>query len=95
METKFIKIRFNLHCVWKGFSPEYRIFVNDELFIERTYRVEEPYYYKEMLQVLGPPGLYKIELKAVPPYTNNFIMSDTYIEFGNGKIHNTTEFEIL
>jgi len=94
MKGNFIKIRFDLHCTWSGFGPEYRIYVNNELFTERTYLVKEPEYYKEMLQVKGPPGRYSIKLEPVEPHHNNFVMSNTHIEHGNGKIHNTTEFEI-
>jgi len=30
-------IEFYLFCHWKDLSPTYRIYVNDELFTERTY----------------------------------------------------------
>ncbi len=95
MQATFIKVRFDLKCKWEGFGPDYQIYVNDELFTERTYRAVSPEYYSEMLQVYAVPGRYKIQLKVISPQKHNLRMSNTRIEIGNGVIHSNTEFEIL
>ena len=95
MQATFIKIRFDLKCDWVGFGPDYQIYVNDELFIERTYTAISPEYYSEMLQIYAEPGRYKIHLKIISPQKHNLRMSSTRIEIGNGIIHSVTEFEIL
>ena len=93
--TKFVRVRFDLHCEWRGFPPEYRIYVNDELFTERTFRVNAPSYYKELLQVKGNPGKYTVKLEPVPPHADNFKMKNLLIEYGDGVVLNETEFEII
>ena len=93
--SKFIKIRFDLHCEWDFHCPEYRIYVNDELFTERTFNVQPPQYFKEMLQVQGLPGKYTIRLESLTPHLGNFIISNTNVEVGTRKILSSTEFEIL
>ena len=37
METVFVKAMFDIDCEWSDTQPAYRVFVNDELFTERTW----------------------------------------------------------
>ena len=95
MQSAFIKVQFDLKCHWDGFGPEYRIFVNDELFVERVFRVKSPNYYIEMLQVISTPGRYRIRLEIISQFENDLTISNTRIEYGSGIVHSNTEFEIL
>jgi len=95
MEKHFVKVLFDLHCDWEGFPPDYRVYVNDELFCERTYKWEEPIYLTEILQVKAVPGKYRFTLEKVGPQISTFNIQDTRIEYGPGKIIDKHTFEIL
>ena len=64
MQTEFVIIKFDVYCDWQDNPPVYRIFVNDELFVERTY-IWRDEYLSEMLQIAAPPGQYKIKIKPL------------------------------
>ena len=93
--TKFIILRFDLHCDWEHFAPTYRIYVNDEMFMERAYKARRPTYYKEKVSINAPPGKYKIQVVPNDKTINTFIMSNTVVENGDGKVLNVNEIEII
>ena len=62
MEPVFVKAHFDLHCDWEGLPPSYRVYVNDELFAERTY-IWTDQYLNEMLQISAPPGRYQVRVE--------------------------------
>lgn len=84
MENKFIRATFDLDCEWEGLPPVYRIYVNDELFAERTW-IWEDYYLTEMLQILAPPDRYHIRLEPVHPHLAKFKITNRNIEYGRGR----------
>lgn len=94
MDTKFVRVRFNVHCKWKDSWPIYRIYVNHELFIERTFKLNDSNYIKEMLQVQAVPGIYSYWLEQVS-LKGEFTISDPYIESGDAIILPDNKFEIL
>lgn len=81
MEPVFVKALFDLDCEWEGLPPDYRIYVNDELFAERTWRWTDCYL-QEMLQIQAPPGHYKISLQAVGANLAKFKQSNFRVEYG-------------
>jgi hypothetical protein len=95
MNTTFVKVLFDLHCEWEGLAPDYRIYVNDELFCERTFRWGEPVYLTEMLQVEAESGIYEFRLEKVGPQISKFTIKNTRIKYGPGKILTLNKFEIL
>ncbi len=95
MSTKFVKILFDLHCNWEGIPPDYRVYLNDELFTERTYRFEDPVYLTEILQVQAKPGTYRFKLEKVGPQISKFSISNTRVEYGPGEIVDKHTFKIL
>lgn len=62
MINKFVQVSFDLHCDWKKTPPTYRVYVNHELFTERTYIWGGTRYLTENLQVNAPPGKYVIRV---------------------------------
>jgi hypothetical protein len=38
MSKKFVRVLADVDCEWEGLMPSYRVYVNDELFAERTWR---------------------------------------------------------
>ena len=94
METKFVKAVFDLNCKWEGLLPVYRIYVNDELFVERTWSWSDNYL-TEMLQIQAPPGRYQIRLESVGPQLAKFWMSNHEIEYGSAIWIDNKNLEIL
>jgi len=92
---KFVKITFEVRCKWIGFPPEYRIYVNDELFVDREYRWDKRFYLKEILQIKAEPGIYKIRIEQLEPKTGEFEFTEPVVDYGPAKILNNNEFEIL
>ena len=82
MNTQFVKVLFDIHCKLKGAkSPAYRVFVNDELFSERTF-IWRDRYLTEMLQISAEPGVYRVRVEAVQPLGGKFRMNNYQIEHG-------------
>lgn len=63
MDKKFVKALLDLHCDNISPAPTYRVYVNDELFVERTY-IWDDRYPQEMLQILAEPGRYHIRVES-------------------------------
>ena len=73
-----------IHCEWSGTAPSYRVFVNDELFSERTFIWQEQYL-TEMLQISAKPGVYQVRVEPVYSTMQNssqFNIKNYQIEHG-------------
>jgi hypothetical protein len=81
MEPVFVRAVFNLDCRWEGLDPVYRIYVNNEMFAERTYRWTDCYL-EEHLQISAPPGTYRIRVEPVGPQIAKFITGGHRIDHG-------------
>lgn len=66
MTKQFVRVVSDVYCEWEGLAPTYRVFVNDELFTERTWIWTQDYL-EEMLQIEAQPGKYVISYQLVPP----------------------------
>jgi hypothetical protein len=88
----FCRISFNLFLD-KGENPRYRIYVNDELFAERTYIWKEPKYLQENLQINAEPGEYTIKIEKIDPA--KFRIRNTTVTHGSAEIIDSTTFRIL
>ena len=64
VNKQFVKVLLDIHCEWTGTAPSYRVFVNDELFAERTFVWQEQYL-TEMLQISAEPGVYQVRVEPV------------------------------
>ena len=84
METVFVKAVFDIDCEWEGLNPAYRIYVNDELFTERTWTWTDSYL-EEILQIQAPPGQCRVRLEPVEPNLARFRISNHRIEYGPGR----------
>ena len=84
METRFVKAVFDINCEWEGLEPSYRIYVNDELFTERTWTWTDSYL-EEILQIQAPPGQYRIRLEPVHPTLARFTISNHRVEYGTAR----------
>ena len=86
MTRHFIRLLFDVHCDWEGRAPDYRVYVNDELFTERTYAFTDAYL-EEMLQIEAPPGEYTIRCELVPPAFARLRVENMRVDFGPGSVN--------
>ena len=84
MSTVFVKALFDLDCEWESFPPIYRIYVNDELFAERTW-IWTDHYLEEMLQIAAAPGRYEVRVESVGPNLAEFTVTNPRVEYGPGQ----------
>ena len=94
MTKKFVRVLADVHCSWEGLDPIYRVYVNDELFAERTWRWTDAYL-EEMLQIEAEPGKYDLRWELVPPHLAQLTVQNVRVDFGPGNIKNNTLLRIL
>ena len=85
MTRHFIRVLCDVHCDWEGQAPDYRVYVNDELFTERTFNFSDAYL-EEMLQIEAPEGNYKIHYELVPPALAHLRVENIRVDFGPASI---------
>ena len=81
MTKKFVRVLTDLHCDWEGLPPTYRVFVNDELFTERTW-IWTQAYLEEALQIEAVPGTYQIRYELVPPFLATLRLENMRVDGG-------------
>jgi len=79
MNCRELTIKADVSIKWEGKPPSYRIYVNDEMFAERTW-VWKDEYLEEMLQIAAPPGEYKLCWEIVPPAVGKITVKNIRIE---------------
>jgi hypothetical protein len=76
-----------------NFAPKYRCYVNDELFVERTW-IWENMYLEESLQLLAEPGKYRVRYELVDGDDGTVEFSNLRIEHGPAMIIRQSEIYI-
>lgn len=94
MGHKFVTVLCNIDCTWDQDNPIYRVFVNDELFTERTW-IWKDFYLEEMLQISAEPGQYHIEFELTNPHCCTLTTSNLRVGSGEARITNQNILEIL
>ena len=94
MLDKFVQVVCDVDCVWDSEAPSYRVFVNNELFTERTW-IWQDQYLEEMLQILAKPGRYQIDFSLIDPSLGTLITKNLRVIKGEAKIINNNILEIL
>lgn len=87
MNKKFVRVLADVHCDWEGLNPIYRVYVNEELFAERTWRWTDSYL-EEMLQIEAPPGKYTLRWELVPPHLAQLKVENIRVDHGPANIKN-------
>lgn len=85
MSRKYVRILCDVDCDWEGLPPNYRVYVNDELFTERTW-IWTNEYLEEAIQIEAEPGEYDISYELVPPHLATIKVSNMRIDEGPGYI---------
>lgn len=93
MKLPFTRIEFDLHFQWKKNPPAYRLYVNDEMFTERTYIWSGTQYLSEILQLEAPPGKYIIRIENLGKGT--FKMRNLTCTVGSALILDNQTFQVL
>jgi len=87
MTQKFVQVLADVDCEWEGLMPTYRVYVNDELFAERTWRWTDARL-EEMLQIQANPGNYHLRWELVPPCLAQLTVTNVRVIEGPGNIKN-------
>ena len=85
MTKEFVRVLADVDCEWEGLNPVYRMYVNDELFAERTWNWGSAYL-EELLQIEADPGKYYIRYELVPPHLATLTVENTRVEHGPASI---------
>ena len=85
MNKKFVRVLADIHCDWEGLDPIYRVYVDDELFAERTWLWNSAYL-EEMLQIEAPEGNYNIRVELVPPAFAKLRVENMRVDYGPASI---------
>lgn len=94
MSKQFVRILSNIDCNWEGLSPTYRLYVNDELFSERTW-IWTDTMLEENLQVEANPGVYELKYELVSPHLATLNIGSLHVEHGPAEIIDNTHFRIV
>ena len=90
MQLPHAIVAIDIHCSRSAIPPRYRVFVNDELFAERTFIWGDEFYLEEHLTIQGPPGKYQIRCETVDPELAEFKFRNTRLISGQGTMYKNT-----
>jgi len=87
MTKKFVRVLADVYCSWEGLAPIYRVYVDNELFAERTWDWSNSYL-EELLQIEALPGEYILRWELVPPHLAQLNVKNIRVEHGDGAVAN-------
>jgi len=73
MQKQSVQICYDVHCDWSGPPPRYRLYVDGELFTERTFNFVQSYL-QEVIPIDAVPGDYAIRYEMID--SNGHIAAD-------------------
>lgn len=79
MNRQAVVVRADVSIAWKKRPPNYRIYVDNELFAERTW-IWQREYLEEMLPIYAPPGEYTLRWEIVPPFKGQITVTNPRVE---------------
>lgn len=82
MTKQYVRVVCNVACKWEGLPPIYRVYVNDELFTERTWTWKDDFYLREEIQIEAEPGKYSIRYELVPPNLAELLVTLPVVDYG-------------
>ena len=94
MQTKYVRVLCDVICKWSENPPRYRVFVNGELFTERTW-IWQDHYLEEALQIEAVPGEYQITFELVRAEGAELKIKNCRIDEGPAIMHKHLRLEIL
>jgi hypothetical protein len=95
MDRKYtVRILVDVDMEWSQESPRYRLFVEHEMFVERTW-IWHNCYLEEALTVVAAAGKYMIRGELVRPTTASLTLTNWRVDHGPGRITDSGELEIF
>ena len=92
MEKQFVKMELDVFAKWQFKPPMYRVYVNDELFNERTYSWNHLEYITEILQIKAEPGEYSVKIEN---HGGEFTVRSLRCSVGKVRVIDNNTFEII
>ena len=90
MTQQFVRVLADVHCDCAvDQRPIYRLYVNDELFTERTW-IWENVYLEEVIPILAEPGDYVVRYELVPGTTAGLNIQNLRVAEGTATIQDST-----
>ena len=90
MTQQFVRVLADVHCdCTPDQRPIYRLYVNDELFTERTW-IWENAYLEEVIPILAEPGDYVIRYELVPGTSAGLNIQNLRVAEGSATIQDST-----
>ncbi len=86
MNRQSVVVCADVSVEWQGDPPNYRVYVGNEMFTERTWIWQEQYL-EELLVVNAPPGKYNLRWELVPPAQGTIEVKNIRIEHGSDHAH--------
>jgi hypothetical protein len=87
MTKQFVRVLADVDCEWEGLAPTYRLYLDDELFAERTWHWTDSYL-EENLQIEAEPGEYQLRWELVPPHLAQLRVENIRVDYGPGTVEN-------
>ena len=86
MTKQYVRVVCNIACKWEGLPPIYRLYVNNELFTERTWAWPDDHYLREEIQIEAEPGEYRIHYELVPPNLAELLITPPVVDYGTASM---------
>jgi len=64
MKPQSVQVQYDVFCDWSGPPPRYRLYVQGELFTERTFNFVQSYL-EEVIPINAVPGDYVIKYEMI------------------------------
>ena len=93
MTRQFVIVKADVSVDWTEADPNYRVYVNNELFAERTWVWREQYL-EEFLQIWAGPGKYELRWELVPPHLAKITVKNVHVEYGPGAVQDNKTLRI-
>jgi len=93
MSRHFVSVLADVDCEWEGLNPIYRVYVNDELFAERTW-LWTTEYLEEMLQIEAEPGDYVLRWELVKPHLAQLKIQNVRVDQGPATMSDSNTLRI-
>lgn len=93
MKFEFVQVQADVYCDVRSGEARYRAYVNDELFVERTWAWPDSHL-EEMFQIFAPPGQYRVRYELVSGSDADLRVRRYSILQGPGGINSRGEMEI-
>lgn len=87
-------VKCNVHCRHKRGQPRYRLWVNDQLFTERTWIWDDNHYLEETIPIYAVPGKYQLRYELVAGDQAELSANHWEVTHGPGRIDTQGNLEI-